>query len=60
MTERRRGPEGTEDNVRDDLAKTQRGKSGKDSREVVEEEGQSGGGGVKDNVKDEWDESQRR
>jgi hypothetical protein len=61
MTERRRGPDGTEDNVRDELDEAaERGKRKKDvSREVPEEEGAPGGGGVKDNVRDEWDESQR-
>ncbi len=61
MTERRRGPDGTEDNVRDELDEAaESGKRKKDvSREVPEEEGAPGGGGVKDNVRDEWDESQR-
>lgn len=61
MTERRKGPDGTEDNVRDELDEAaERGKRNKDvSREVPEEEGAPGGGGVKDNVRDEWDESQR-
>jgi hypothetical protein len=61
MTERRKGPDGTEDNVRDELDEAaERGKHKKDvSREVPEEEGPPGGGGVKDNVRDEWDESQR-
>jgi hypothetical protein len=61
MTERRRGPEGTEDNVRDELDEAaERGKRGKDvAREAAEDEGPPGDGGVKDNVRDEWDESQR-
>ena len=38
-----------------------RGKHERDARkEAVEEEGQAGSGGVKDNVRDEWDESQER
>ena len=52
-----------EDNVRDELDQAaERGKSGKDaSKEAVEKEEQTGGpGGVKDNVEDEWDESQER
>ncbi|HSK99275.1 MAG TPA: hypothetical protein VK869_02950 [Rubrobacteraceae bacterium] len=59
MTERRRGPAGTEDNVRDELDEAaERGRRGKDaSEEAVEQEDASGG--VKDNVQDEWDESQR-
>jgi hypothetical protein len=59
MTERERrvGPGGTEDNVRDEAA--ERGKPGRDaSKEAVEEEESTGG--VKDNVEDEWDESQER
>jgi hypothetical protein len=57
--ERRAGPGGTEDNVRDELDEAaERGKPGKDaSKEAVEEEST---GGVKDNVEDEWDESQER
>jgi uncharacterized protein YicC (UPF0701 family) len=49
---------GTEDNVRDELDEAaQRGKAGRDaSKEAVEEEESTGG--VKGNVKDEWDESQ--
>lgn len=59
MTERRRGPEGTEDNVRDELDEAaERGKHKRDvPKEAVEEEGASGG--VRDNVEDELDESQR-
>jgi hypothetical protein len=55
-------PGGTEDNVRDELDEAaERGKPGKDaSKEAVEEEERTGGtGGVKDNVEDEWDESQK-
>ena len=63
MTERERrvGPGGTEDNVRDELDESaERGKPGRDaSKEAVEEEEESTGG-VKDNVEDEWDESQER
>ena len=62
MTERERrpGPGGTEDNVRDELDEAaERGKPGKDvSEEAVEEEEATGG--VRDNVQDEWDESQER
>jgi hypothetical protein len=62
MTERERrvGPGGTEDNVRDELDEAaERGAPGKDaSKEAVEEEESTGG--VKDNVQDEWDESQER
>lgn len=59
MTERRRGPSGTEDNVRDELDEAaERGKRGKEAaKEAAEQEDASGG--VKDNVRDEWDESQR-
>ena len=59
--ERRAGPGGTEDNVRDELDEAaQRGRPGRDaSKEAVEEEEESTGG-VKDNVEDEWDESQDR
>ena len=63
MTERERRPDGTEDNVRDELDEAaERGKPAKDaSTQAVEEEEQTGGtGGVKDNVEDEWDESQER
>jgi hypothetical protein len=58
--ERRAGPGGTEDNVRDELdVAAERGKPGTDaSKEAVEEEESTGG--VKDNVEDEWDESQER
>jgi hypothetical protein len=58
--ERRAGPGGTEDNVRDELDEAaERGKPGRDaSRESVEEEESTGG--VKDNVEDEWDKSQER
>ena len=62
MTERERrvGPSGTEDNVRDELDEAaERDRPGKDAtREAVEEEESTGG--VKDNVEDEWDESQER
>ena len=62
MTERERrvGPGGTEDNVRDEFNEAaDRGKPGRDaSKEAVEEEESTGG--VKDNVEDEWDESQER
>ena len=60
MTERRAGPGGTEENVRDELdVAAERGKPGRDaSKEAVEEEESTGG--VKDNVEDEWDESQER
>ena len=56
--ERRAGPGGTEDNVRDELDEAaQRGKPGRDaSKEAVEQEESTGG--VKGNVKDELDESQ--
>jgi hypothetical protein len=58
--ERRAGPGGTEDNVRDELDEAaERGGQGRDaSKEAVEEEESTGG--VKDNVEDEWDESQER
>jgi hypothetical protein len=58
--ERRAGPGGTEDNVRDELDEAaERGRPGRDaSKEAVEEEESTGG--VKDNVEDEWDESQER
>jgi hypothetical protein len=48
----------TEDNVGDELDEAaERGKPGTDAwKEAVEEEGSTGG--AKDNVKDEWDESQ--
>ena len=57
MTERERrpGPGGTEDNVRDELDEAaERGKPGKDASE------EEATGGVRDNVQDEWDESQER
>jgi hypothetical protein len=61
MTERRRGPAGTEDNVRDELDEA--AESGKHKKDVPKkaagDEGPPGDGGVKDNVRDEWDESQR-
>jgi hypothetical protein len=58
--ERRAGPGGTEDNVRDELDEAaERGRLGRDaSKEAVEEEESTGG--VKDNVEDEWDEAQER
>lgn len=62
MTERHKGPEGTEENVRDELNEAaERGRPKKKaSRKAVEqEEKASESGGVKDNVRDEWDESQR-
>lgn len=62
MTERGSGSGGVEDNVRDDLEKTQRKgkKAEKDAtREAVEAEEKSGQSGVKDNVRDEWEETQR-
>jgi hypothetical protein len=62
MTERERrgGPGGTENNVRDELDEAaERGKPGRDaSKEALEEEESTGG--VKDNVEDEWDETQER
>lgn len=60
MTDEKRRPGGTEDNVRDELDEAaERGKDA--SKKAVEEEEQTGGpGGVKDNVEDEWDESQKR
>jgi len=60
MTERRAGPGGTEENVRDELdVAAERGKPGTDaSKEAVGEEESTGG--VKDIVEDEWDESQER
>ena len=59
MTERRRGPDGTEENVRDELDEAaERGRQKKDvPKEAVEEEEASGG--VRDNVEDELDETQR-
>ena len=56
--ERRTRSGGTEDNVREELDEAgDRGKPGRDaSKEAVEEEESTGG--VKGNVKDEWDESQ--
>ena len=63
MTERRAGPGGTEENVRDELDEAaERSKPAKDaSTQAVEEEEQTGGtGGVKGNVEDELDESQER
>ena len=62
MTEERRTG-GAADNIRDELDEAaERGKPAKDaSAEAVEEEEQTGGaGGVKDNVEDEWGESQER
>jgi len=58
--ERRTGPGGTEENVRDELDEAaERSKPGRDaSKEAVEEEESTGG--AKDNLKDEWDESQER
>lgn len=57
MTERRRGPDGTEDNVRDELDEAaEQGKHKKDvPKETVEEAEASGG--VRDNVEDELDEA---
>jgi hypothetical protein len=57
-SERRTRSGGTEDNVREELGEAaDRGKPGRDaSKEAVEEEESTGG--VKGNVKDEWDESQ--
>ena len=62
MTERdrRAGPGGTEDNVRDELDEaTKRRKPERDAA-VERSEGTTSTGGVKDNVSDEWDEPQRR
>jgi hypothetical protein len=60
MTERERRTRSgaTQDNVGDELEEAaDRGKPGRDaSKEAVEEEEKTGG--VKDNVKDEWDDSQ--
>jgi hypothetical protein len=60
MAEEERRTGGAEDNMRDEAA--ERGKPAKDaSTRAVEEEEQTGGtGGVKDNAKDEYDESQER
>ena len=61
MTERRTGSGGTENNGRDELDEAaDRGKPGKDATKEAVEEEESTGGGVKDNVEDEWDESQER
>ena len=63
MTERdrREGTGGTEDNVRDDLAEaTGKGRKKDVTPNAAEkEEATGGGGGVKDNVTDEHDETQR-
>lgn len=60
MTERRRGPEGTEDNVRDELDEAaERGKHKKDVPRKAAEEAEASGG-VRDNVDDELDEAAER
>lgn len=63
MTERdrREGPGETKDNVRDDLDEASRGRKKDATPDAVEEEEATGGGdgGVKGNVKDEHDETQR-
>ena len=51
------------DNARDELDKAAgRGRSDREDRKEAtpEEVRQSGSGGVKDNVQDEWDDSQER
>ena len=58
--ERREGTGETRDNVRDDLDEASRGRKKDVTRDVVKEEGSGGeGGGVKDNVRDEHEETQR-
>jgi len=51
-----------EENVRDELDEARKRDRPEESatREAVEEERTGGSGGVKDNVKDEGEESQRR
>ncbi len=62
--DRRTGTGGTKGNVQDEHEDASKRKKGA-SKEAVEEEEATGGpegadsGGVKDNVKDEFDESQR-
>ena len=62
MTERelREGPGDTKDNVRDDLDEASSGRKKDVAPSSVEREGSGGGdGGVKDNVQDEQEETQR-
>lgn len=63
MSEREHHPGsgGTEDNVSDEWAESQKKSRKEDATdEAVEEEEAAGGtGGTKENVKDEWDESQK-
>jgi hypothetical protein len=56
--ERREGTGETRDNVRDDLDEASKGRK-KDVTPSSTEDAASGGGGVKDNVTDEHDETQR-
>jgi len=61
MTERdrREGTGETRDNVRDDLDEASKGRKKDATPGAVEDEEATGGGGVKDNVTDEHDETQR-
>ena len=55
--ERREGTGETRDNVRDDLDEAARGREKDATPDAAEEE--SSGGGVKDNVEDEFQKTQR-
>lgn len=60
--ERREGHGETKDNVRDDLDEASRGRKKDATPDAMEAEEATGGGndgGVKDNVKDEHEETQR-
>jgi len=57
--ERREGTGETRDNVRDDLDEASKGTKKDATPSAVEEEEASGGGGVKDNVSDEHEKTQR-
>ena len=56
--ERREGTGETRDNVRDDLDEASKGRK-KDATPDAAEDKEAGGGGVKDNVSDEHEETQR-
>ncbi len=56
--ERREGTGDSKDNVRDDLDEASKGRRKDANTDAAESEGPSGGG-VKDNVQDEHEETQR-
>jgi hypothetical protein len=57
--ERREGTGDSKDNVRDDLGEASKGRKKDATTDAVEAEEATGGGGVKDNVQDEHEKTQR-